>query len=229
MASHGSSRSTWRSAAGRFIGAALAAAARPDGVQPAKGPLVQRVQISPEMCGSLLQYAAPVLAGATTAQGTFSIDLDDCRIPIGDLNKANVTGRFTIHSMAVGPGRMTHELATFLNRETPAQLRQRVGHSFPSGQRPGVSREPRTDLPRHHDPQQRLGRDIHEKWTSWSRCRFRRNGRPATRCFRKAGEESDDFRTPSRHIGQAGLDQKVLAYLRVNSCRKRSATSSKDS
>ena len=88
-----------------------------------KGPLVQRVQISPEMCGSLLQYAAPVLAGVTTAQGTFSIDLDDCRIPLGDLNKANVTGRFTIHSMAVGPGKMTHELATFLNRETPAQLR----------------------------------------------------------------------------------------------------------
>jgi translocation and assembly module TamB len=88
-----------------------------------RGPLVQKVQISPEMCGSGLQYIAPALAGVTTAQGTFSIDLDDCRIPIGDLNKANVTGRFTIHSMAVGPGTMTHELATFLNRETPAQLR----------------------------------------------------------------------------------------------------------
>ena len=46
-----------------------------------RGPLVQRVQISPEMCNSLLQYAAPVLAGATTAQGTFSIDLDECRFP----------------------------------------------------------------------------------------------------------------------------------------------------
>ena len=44
-------------------------------------------------------------------------------LPIGDLKKANATGRLTIHSMAIGPGRMTHELATFLSRETPAQLR----------------------------------------------------------------------------------------------------------
>jgi hypothetical protein len=89
-----------------------------------KGPLVQKVQIDPAMCGSMLQYIAPALAGVTTAQGTFSIDLDDCRIPIGDLNAASVTGRFTIHSMAIGAGPMTRELATFLSRETPAQLRQ---------------------------------------------------------------------------------------------------------
>ena len=89
-----------------------------------KGPLVQRVQINPAMCGSLLQYIAPVLAGVTTAQGTFSIDLDDCRIPIGDMKKANMTGRFTVHSMVIGPGPMIHELATFMSRETPAQLKR---------------------------------------------------------------------------------------------------------
>jgi translocation and assembly module TamB len=89
-----------------------------------RGPLVQKVQIDPAMCGSLLQYAAPALAGVTTAQGTFSIDLDECRIPIGDLDNANVSGRLTIHSMAIGPGPMTRELATFMSREAPAQLRK---------------------------------------------------------------------------------------------------------
>ena len=88
-----------------------------------KGPLVERVQISPEMCGSMLQYAAPVLGRRDHRPGHV-LDRSG-RLPrsLGRLNKANVTGRFTIHSMAVGPGRMTHELATFLSRETPAQLR----------------------------------------------------------------------------------------------------------
>jgi len=89
-----------------------------------KGPLAQRIQINTAMCGSGLQYVAPALAGATNAQGTFSIDLDDCRIPIGDLKKANITGRLTVHSMVVAPGPMIHQLATFLNREAPAQLKR---------------------------------------------------------------------------------------------------------
>ena len=89
-----------------------------------KGPLVQKVQINPEMCGSALQYIAPVLAGVTTAQGAFSIDLDDCRIPIGDLRKANIVGRITVHSVVIGPGPMIRELAMFMSREAPAQLQR---------------------------------------------------------------------------------------------------------
>ena len=123
-----------------------------------KGPLVQKVQINPAMCGSMLQYVAPALAGATTAQGTFSIDLDDCRIPIGDMKKANITGRLTVHSMAIGPGPMTHELATFLSRETPAQLRRESVVPFQMVNGRVYHKNLRTDLPRHHDPQQRLGR-----------------------------------------------------------------------
>jgi translocation and assembly module TamB len=89
-----------------------------------KGPLVQRVQINPEMCGSALQYVAPALAGVTTAQGAFSIDLDDCRIPIGDMRKANIVGRMTVHSVVIGPGPMIRELATFMSRAAPAQLKR---------------------------------------------------------------------------------------------------------
>jgi hypothetical protein len=98
----------------------------------AKGPLARQIQVDPAMCGSTLQYIAPVLAGVATAKGSFSIDLDDCRIPLplGDMKKANVTGRLTIHSMAVGSGPMTHELAVFMSRETPAQLRQQSVVSF---------------------------------------------------------------------------------------------------
>ena len=89
-----------------------------------KGPLVQKVQIDPAMCASLLQFIAPALAGVTTAQGTFSIDLDECCVPLDDLNKANVTGRFTVHNIVIGPGPMIRELAVFMSRESPAQLKR---------------------------------------------------------------------------------------------------------
>jgi translocation and assembly module TamB len=89
-----------------------------------KCALARKIQVNTAMCGSMLQYIAPALAGATSAQGSFSIDLDDCRIPFGDLNKVNVTGRFTVHSMVVSPGPMVHELAVFMSREAPAQLKQ---------------------------------------------------------------------------------------------------------
>jgi translocation and assembly module TamB len=89
-----------------------------------KGPLMQKIQINPAMCSSGLQYIAPALAGVTSAQGAFSIDLDDCRVPIGNLKKANIVGRMTVHSIVVGPGPMVRELATFMNRAAPAQLKR---------------------------------------------------------------------------------------------------------
>ena len=89
-----------------------------------KGALAQRVQINTAMCESGLKYVAPVIAGATSAQGAFSIDLDDCRIPVGDMKKANITGRLTVHSIVIGPGPMIRELAQFMNRAVPAKLKQ---------------------------------------------------------------------------------------------------------
>jgi len=89
-----------------------------------QGPLARQIQIDPNMCSKLLKYIAPVLADVTSAQGTFSIELDGCRIPLGNPSKGDLAGRFIIHSVAVGPGPLIRELAVFLGRETPAQLRR---------------------------------------------------------------------------------------------------------
>jgi hypothetical protein len=89
-----------------------------------KGPLAERIQVTPELCAALLKYIAPVLADVTSSQGTFSVDLAGCHIPLGDLAKAEVAGRFTIHSMEVGPGPLVRQFAVLLGRETPAKLRQ---------------------------------------------------------------------------------------------------------
>ena len=86
------------------------------------GPLVQQVRIDPDMCAYALQYIAPVLAGVATAQGKFSIDLDSCRIPIDNPAAGDLAGRFTVHSVEIGPGPLTRELAVLLARESAAKL-----------------------------------------------------------------------------------------------------------
>jgi hypothetical protein len=88
------------------------------------GPVVKQVQITPAMCASALKYIAPVLADVSTAQGNFSIDLDGCRVPLDDPAKGELAGRFTIHSVQVGPGPLVRELAILLGRAAPANLRR---------------------------------------------------------------------------------------------------------
>jgi len=88
------------------------------------GPLVERVQVTPQMCAAALQYVAPVLADATSVQGSFSIELDDCRIPLERPALGRMSGRMTIHSMQIGPGPLIHELAVALGRATPGRLRR---------------------------------------------------------------------------------------------------------
>jgi translocation and assembly module TamB len=89
-----------------------------------KGPLAQQIQIDPTLCATMLKYIAPVLADVATAQGSFSIDLDGCRLPLGDLAKGELAGRFTIHTVEIGAGPLVRELAVFHASETPAKLRQ---------------------------------------------------------------------------------------------------------
>jgi translocation and assembly module TamB len=88
------------------------------------GPLVRQVEIEPQMCAGLLKYVAPVLAEVTSAQGTFSIELDGCRLPLNDPAKGELAGKFIIHSIEIGPGPLIRELATLMGREAPAKLRK---------------------------------------------------------------------------------------------------------
>ncbi len=88
------------------------------------GPLAEQVKITPAMCASALKFIAPVLADVSTAQGRFSIELEGCRIPLDDLAKADLAGRFTIHSVQVGPGPLIRELAILTGRAAPAKLRR---------------------------------------------------------------------------------------------------------
>lgn len=75
-----------------------------------KGPLVEQVQISPEMCGKWLKYVAPLVANATAAQGRFSVSLAGATIPLDAPTGGDVEGELEIHQAQVGPGPLSQQL-----------------------------------------------------------------------------------------------------------------------
>ena len=86
------------------------------------GRLAQQIRINPQMCESALQYVAPVLAGVTSAEGRFSIELDGGRIPLANPHEGDLAGRMTVGSIQVGPGPLVRELALVLGYESPAKI-----------------------------------------------------------------------------------------------------------
>jgi hypothetical protein len=74
-----------------------------------KGPLIENVRISPQMCQTWLKYVAPLLADATRAEGRFSVALDNARVPLPDQSRSDVHGELTIHNAHVGPGPLAQQ------------------------------------------------------------------------------------------------------------------------
>jgi hypothetical protein len=73
------------------------------------GPLLTNVRVSPEVSTAMLQYIAPVLAGATQSQGEFSVTLSGARVPLADPKRADVGGQLAVHSVRVVPGPMAKQ------------------------------------------------------------------------------------------------------------------------
>lgn len=75
-----------------------------------RGPLFDKVRISPELCRTWLKYVAPLLADATRAEGRFSVQLEGANVPLSDTNQSDVHGQLTIHSAQIGPGPLAQPL-----------------------------------------------------------------------------------------------------------------------
>ncbi len=69
-----------------------------------KGPVAEKVRISPELCRGWLKYVAPLLAYATRAEGKFSLDLEGGTVPLLQPEKMDVGGVLSIHEAQIGPG-----------------------------------------------------------------------------------------------------------------------------
>jgi len=65
----------------------------------AAGPVAQQIRLTPEMCARILQYAAPVMASTSRAEGSFSVTLDQCRIPLLTPDRGDLQGQLLIHNV----------------------------------------------------------------------------------------------------------------------------------
>jgi len=88
-----------------------------------KGPVVQQVQLTEEICAGLLKYAAPALAGAAVAQGKLSVELDGGRLPLADMGSGELSGRLNIHAAEVRAGPVMNEML-WLARQIEALLKK---------------------------------------------------------------------------------------------------------
>ena len=78
--------------------------AEPLMIRQKPGNILTNVDITPEMYQGWLQYVAPMLAQATSAEGELSLNLERAEIVPGDLKKQNIAGKVIIHRAAIGPG-----------------------------------------------------------------------------------------------------------------------------
>jgi hypothetical protein len=107
-----------------------------------KGPLVQQVRLSQEMCSQWLKYVSPLASEAARAQGQFSIDLLGGRVPLADPSTCDIAGKLTIVSADINPGPIIHPFA-LIGRQVRAIL---------NGQPPPLTAG--SDRPLVHYPQQ---------------------------------------------------------------------------
>ncbi len=80
------------------------------------GKVLDRVQVTAPMCRGWLRYVAPMVANATSAAGTFSLDLQRVAVPLGHYDSSQVEGRLTIHQAHVGPGSIASPMIDVLRQ-----------------------------------------------------------------------------------------------------------------
>lgn len=108
----------------------------------APGVILDRIQVTPDMCQQGLKYIAPVLAEVTQADGLLSLSLDGCRLPLSNPSAGDAGGTLTLHSVEIGPGPLLQELSLLLGKlpnkaqlakESPVQYRFVDGRIYHKG------------------------------------------------------------------------------------------------
>ncbi|MGE0605953.1 MAG: hypothetical protein AB7O62_02425 [Pirellulales bacterium] len=87
-----------------------------------KGPVLTKVRITPQMCSRGMKFVLPILADAAKAEGTFSVDLDDSQIPLGNKQlgelgpaDADISGQVTINNVEIEAGPLVNELLVLID------------------------------------------------------------------------------------------------------------------
>jgi|GEM_PF-4467497 len=87
------------------------------------GRVADHVRLTPQICAQGLRLIAPVLANAAEVEGRFSLDIDECRIPLTQGKQPVVKGALAIHVVdveAVGP--LAKQIADILRVDSRVRL-----------------------------------------------------------------------------------------------------------
>jgi hypothetical protein len=79
-------------------------------VNIAAGNVASHIKLTPEFCHDWMKYVAPLLADATTAEGSFSVKTGGASIPLNNVNAATASGAVTLHNVTVGAGPLAQQL-----------------------------------------------------------------------------------------------------------------------
>ncbi len=81
-----------------------------------RGPLLENVALTPELCRTWLKFVAPLLADATQCQGTISADVERASFPMAKPAAGTAAGTITIHGADVRPGPLANQYLEVINR-----------------------------------------------------------------------------------------------------------------
>jgi translocation and assembly module TamB len=89
---------------------------------PAVGTTIDHIAITPEMVSERLKYVMPLVAGTTRMSGLFSVQLDECRLPLENPSTGSIGGRLAVHDVEIEPGPLMQELAVMLQQPRTVKL-----------------------------------------------------------------------------------------------------------
>lgn len=96
----------------------------------APGTLVNRAQLTPQVCNDLLKFVLPVAANTTEVRGEFSIELDAWRLPLDEPQQGTGSGRFILHRVEVTASPIVQRLAEMLRLPPSIQLAEAAPIEF---------------------------------------------------------------------------------------------------
>ena len=88
------------------------------------GLVADQIRVDPVMGENALLFGIPVLAGAATADGRFSVQLNSCRVPLDNPRLVEMNGQMTVHTLHVSPGFLIRELVTGLGLSGSVSMKQ---------------------------------------------------------------------------------------------------------
>lgn len=113
---------------GRVRGSAGIALAENATLTVSQGRLVEKVVLTPELCRQWLRYAAPILADTTRVEGSASVDVQECRVPLESPQAVQASGTLVLHRANAAPGPFAKSVL-----EVVRQIQSIAGNSPTSG------------------------------------------------------------------------------------------------